>query len=71
MPKNQGNLNKDEESCTGKEDTESGLREGGRREAGLCDTPTAVGGRRYHSWFTDAEYEDWKAEVDCTGKRWI
>lgn len=69
MSKNQGNLNKDEESCTGKEDTESGLRESGRREAGLCDTPTAVGGRRYHSWFTDAEYEDWNAEVDCPGKR--
>lgn len=71
MLKNQENLNKDEESCTEKEDTESGLRGSGRRKAGLCDTQTAVGGRRYHSCFTDGEYEDSKAEVDCPGKRWV
>ena len=71
MLKNQKNLNKEEKSCIEKEDIESGLREGGRKKAGLCDTQTAQGGRRYHSCCTDAEYEDSKVEVDCSGKQWI
>lgn len=48
-----------------------GSQEGGQGKADLSDTQTAVGGRRHHSCFADAESENSKAEGDFPGKRWI